>query len=201
MQEQVLDNEDLIHITETVRGNTASFEYIIDKYKSCIYSLCLRMTGNRHESDDLTQEIFLKAFKNLKQYNIEYKFLNWLYTLALNVIRNHQRREKILRFLPLGNKYKNEDGEEENFEPVDKDSSDIGKPQAGLAAEWTEKMIMSLSPVLRITFMLRYVHNLKYDEISDILGISINTVKVHLNRARIFLFEKYSKKYNETFLP
>ena len=201
MQDQDIDKEELSHITQTVRGDAGAFGYIIDKYKDCIYGLCLKMTGSRHDADDLTQEIFLKSFKNLKQYNVQYKFLNWLYTLALNIIRNHLRRKKILSFLPLGNTFKNDDGGEITFEPEDKNSAAPGKPQAGLAAQFTEKMIMSLSPVLRSTFVLRYVHNLKYDEIASISGISINNVKVHLNRARTFLYDKFSEQYNETFLP
>jgi len=201
MQDQGIDKEELSRIAETVRGDAASYGYIVDKYKDCIYGLCLKMTGSRHEADDLTQEIFLKSFKNLKQYSVQYKFINWLYTLALNIIRNHLRRKRILSFFPLGNRFQNDDGEEIVFEPEDKNGAAPGKPQAELAAQWTEKIIMSLSPVLRATFVLRYVDNLKYDEIASILGVSINTVKVHLNRARTFLFDKYSKQYDETFLP
>ena len=79
MQDQGIDKEELSRIAETVRGDAASYGYIVDKYKDCIYGLCLKMTGSRHEADDLTQEIFLKSFKNLKQYSVQYKFINWLY--------------------------------------------------------------------------------------------------------------------------
>jgi len=201
MQDQNLDREELLHIAETVRGNTVSFGYIVEKYKDYIYNLCLRMTGNRHEAEDLTQEAFLKSFKNLKQYNVQYKFSNWLYTLTLNIVRNHLRRKKVLSFLPFGKTGENEDGEETYSEPAAAEDRPAGKPVSGAAEEWTEKLVMSLSPSLRPAFILRYMHDLKYDEIAGILGIPVNTVKVHLNRAHTYLYEKYYKEYSETFLP
>ncbi|MHB9155574.1 MAG: RNA polymerase sigma factor [Endomicrobiales bacterium] len=200
-KEEDLDKEELLRIADTVRGNTVSFGYIVDKYKDRMFDLCLRMAGNRQEAEDLTQETFLKAFKNLKQYGVQYKFSTWLYTLALNTVRNHLRRKKILSFFPLGKTVENEDGEETTFEPPERSGALPGKPASELAEQWTEKLVMSLSPALRPAFVLRYVHDLKYEEISSILGVPVNTVKVHLNRARTYLYDRFRQEYNETFLP
>ena len=200
MQEQEPDKEELLSIAETLRGNTVSFGYIVDKYKDYIYNLCFRMTGNRHEAEDLTQEVFLKSFRNLKQYNVQYKFSNWLYTIGLNVVRNHLRRKKIISFLPFEKTVENQEGEETRYEASFGENDPAGKQKPEAAEKWTEKLVMALSPSLRPVFMLRHIYDLKYEEISSILEIPINTVKVHLNRARKCLYDKYYKEYNETFV-
>lgn len=193
------DKEELSSIAETVRGNTASFGYIVNKYKDYIYDLCYRMTGSRQEAEDLTQEAFLRALRNLSYYNMRFKFSNWLYTIALNIIRNHLRRKKILSFVPLGRTFISKDGDEIYIEPEDKEAGKQVEWPREMIGKWTEKLVMALSPALRPAFVLRHMHDMKYEEIASILGLPVNTVKVHLNRARTYLYQKYHIEYDETF--
>jgi RNA polymerase sigma-70 factor (ECF subfamily) len=115
-------------------------------------------------------------------------------------VRNHLRRKKIISFLPFERTVENEDGEETRYEALAEENDPVAKQKLGNAEKWTEKMVMALSPSLRPVFMLRYVYDKKYDEISSILDIPINTVKVHLNRARKYLYDKFYQEYNETFM-
>ena len=74
-------------------GNTEAFSYLVEKYKNLIYQLALRMTGNYHDSEDIAQEAFIKAYRSLHQYNPNYSFSSWLHKIALNTIRDKMRRK------------------------------------------------------------------------------------------------------------
>lgn len=194
----ITDTNDLTLVKNTLDGDPSAFGSIIDKYKDYIYDLTRRMTGNSADADDLTQETFLKAYKELGKFRIEYKFSNWLYTIALNLARNFLRRKKLVSFLSLD--FKKDDEETLVIPVADKTYSDLesgGKEE--IAKKLFERFTMSLSPSLRAAFILRYKHNLSVDDISKTLQIPSATAKVKLHRARNYLFSKFRNEVNETF--
>lgn len=191
------ETNDLTLLKNTLDGDTSAFGIIIDKYKDYIYDLMLRMTGNFDDAADLTQETFLKAYKELKKFKIEYKFSNWLYTIALNLARNFLRRKKLVSFLSLD--FKKDDEETLVIPVADKTYSNLeSENKEELAKKMFEKLTMSLSPSLRAAFILRYKHNLSVDDISKTLQIPPATAKVKLHRARNYLFSKFKDKVDET---
>jgi RNA polymerase sigma factor (sigma-70 family) len=89
---------DRIHklVQEILLGRRGLFAELVEEFERPVFSLALRMTGSPSDAEDLSQEIFVRAWLNLDKYEPQKKFFTWLYTLALNVIRNHLKK-KILR--------------------------------------------------------------------------------------------------------
>ena len=81
------EGQDLI--ARVCRGEQTAFAVLVDAYAKPIFNLAFRMTGNHQDADDLAQETFLRAYQKLNRFDSEKKFFTWLYTIALNIIRNH----------------------------------------------------------------------------------------------------------------
>ena len=87
--------DDLKIIESCLLGNTQTFSRLIDNYKNMVYNLAYRMSNNPHESEDISQEAFLRAFQSLARFNPSYKFSTWLYQITLNIIRDKSKRKEI----------------------------------------------------------------------------------------------------------
>lgn len=83
-------NDDQV-IAVVLKGDADAFRLIVEKYEKPIFNLMYRTTGNREEAADLAQDAFLRAYENIKKYKIGKKFYSWLYTIALNIARDHMR--------------------------------------------------------------------------------------------------------------
>src|SRR5450759_237698 len=81
-------------VARVLKGDRQAYALLVEEYKSHIYNLAYRMTGNSEDADDLTQETFIRAYQHLWRYDPSKKFFTWLYTLALNLIRNHFKKNK-----------------------------------------------------------------------------------------------------------
>ena len=88
--------KDIDIIRRVLEGNRDSYALIVDKYKGPIFNLTYRMTGSYDDASDLAQETFIRAYKNLSRFNTEKKFFTWLYTISLNLIRNHLKERNFL---------------------------------------------------------------------------------------------------------
>jgi len=149
-------------------------------YKGKVHSLAIYMLGDPGMAEDLTQEIFLKVFRDLKAFRFESSFSSWLYRLAtntcLNALRNRRSRREV-------------DIEAAAGTPVEFDSGGSLEQQrmSQQAQQAVEKAILSLKPPLRVVVVLRYIENLSYNEISKVLSCSEGTVASRLSRAHRLL--------------
>ncbi|HNR64991.1 MAG TPA: sigma-70 family RNA polymerase sigma factor, partial [Atribacterota bacterium] len=82
----------------------------MEKYKNLVYKLALRMTGNYHDSEDIAQESFLRAYRSLHQYNPNYSFSSWLYKITLNIIKDRMRKKDYA--IPFSASHPEQDPEE-----------------------------------------------------------------------------------------
>lgn len=184
-----MDEEDLTIIKEVLNGNTESFARIIDKYKDDVFTLAVRMTGDTAEAEDISQETFIKAYKKLKSFNPRWKFKNWLYTIATNLARDKLRKKKFA-FSSLDHMTTTEEGEELSQEP----SNDSYDPKNILIEKEQKERIIravnSLPEKYHRVIVLRYMENLSYEEISQIMKCPLGTVKTLLFRAQKMLSEK-----------
>ena len=180
-------------VGECLNGKTTAFEAIIDRYQKPIYNLCYRMTGSREEAADLSQEAFFNAFQNLSRYSPRQKFFSWLYTIALNLCRNHLRRKKILRWFSL-----DQGAEKEGRRPMEHAAS-TPSPEENLETKEKEtllkELIESLPPGQKSIMVLKFNDHLPDSEICAIAGISENNLRVQLHKAKKRLFEEYRKKF------
>jgi len=173
------NSEALSIIDRFKKGDEAAFEELILKYQDRIYNLCRHMLGNTHNAEDAAQDTFVKAYRNLKNFKPESSLYTWLYRIAVNTCLDYKKRpffESLFR--------KSDKGDEFVSEP----SSHWPSPerlyeskQIGLALH---RSIRKLSPKLRTAIILKEIEGLSYEEIADILEVSIGTVKSRISRAR-----------------
>jgi len=170
--------DDLPLIARFKDGDSTAFEELVLKSQDRIYNLCRNMLGNTHDAEDAAQDTFIKAYQKLKDFNPKASLYTWLYRIAVNTCLDYKKRPFFESF------FKKSKGEE--F--VDELSSDWPSPeklyeskQIGLALH---NSIRKLPSKLRTAIVLKEIEGLSYEEIADILEVSIGTVKSRISRAR-----------------
>jgi RNA polymerase sigma-70 factor (ECF subfamily) len=175
------DADDLEAIRAVLEGDEAAFRLLVEKYSSSIVNLAYRMTGSSVEAEDLAQDAFLQAYANLADFRVGARFHPWLYTIALNLCRNHLRRKALVRWISL------EDGAPDASLSRDVHGTAPNPEQALLARESEERLhkaIQELPTKYREVFVLRQSEGLSYEEIAQITALPLGTVEVRLFRAR-----------------
>jgi RNA polymerase sigma-70 factor (ECF subfamily) len=168
-------------IERAKQGDAEAFEYLYGLHKRRVYSLCLRMTSNAAEAEDLTQEAFLQLFRKIGTFRGESAFSTWLHRMAVNVVLM-QLRKKSLPVVPLDDTLETED-ESPKKEP--------GAPDIRLAGAvdrlQLQRAIDHLPPGYRTIFVLHDVEGFEHNEIADLVGCSIGNSKSQLHKARLKL--------------
>ncbi len=186
-------------LKKAAAGDPNAFEQLVVKYQTQVYNLCLRMTGNPEDAADMTQETFLKAWRNLEGFHGEAAFSTWLYRLASNACLDYLRSVKRRPVLPLT--VSDDDGEEQTVDIADSTSS----PEEALISkeerELLQEAMSSLDPEQRQILTLRVVNDLSYTEIAQVLSLKEGTVKSRLARARNNLRKKLEKIGNKSDPP
>lgn len=169
-------------IEQAKGGNAEAFEALYGFHKRRVYSLCLRMTGNTAQAEDLTQEAFLQLYRKIGTFRGESAFSTWLHRMAVNVVLM-QLRKKGLPEVSL----------DEMLEPQHDDGPkrDIGARDNVLAGSVDrvnlERAIAGLPPGYRVVFMLHDVEGYEHNEIAEMMGCSIGNSKSQLHKARLKL--------------
>jgi RNA polymerase sigma-70 factor (ECF subfamily) len=177
------DADDLEAIRRVLSGQQDAFRVLVDKYGHSIYNLALRMTGSPADAEDLAQDAFVQAFTRLRDFRVGSRFHPWLYTIALNLCRNHLRRKALLRWLPLQGAAR-EDNQGRDVDPPEPSSSPEGRVLEQDAETRLQAAIHALPEKYREVFLLRQAHGLSYEEITEVTGLPLGTVEVRLFRAR-----------------
>jgi len=169
-------------------GDTACFGELIERWQRRIYGFICRYVGNTDDAQDLTQDTFTKAYKNLDRLADPERFSSWLYTIALNECRMRFRRKRKIQLVALPE----EDGEVVPIPLQDQAAS----PEAKLAVKEDIQVLREafngLPEEQREVILMKEYQDLKFHEISDILGIPLSTVK-----SRMYLGLKTLKKLME----
>lgn len=170
-------------IDRAKQGDAAAFEVLYNLHKRRVYSLCLRMTTNTAEAEDLTQEAFLQLFRKIGTFRGESAFSTWLHRMAVNVVLM-QLRKKGLQVVPL---------EDENEGEEEAPKKDYGAQDSVLAGSidrlQLKNAIDRLPPGYRSIFVLHDVEGFEHNEIAEIVGCSIGNSKSQLHKARMKLRE------------
>lgn len=169
-------------IKRAAKGDADAFEQLVLTYQTPIYNLCLRMIGNPEDAADLTQEAFIKAWKNLGGFQFESAFSTWLYRLASNTCLDHLRSVK--RRPQVSLTAEDSDGETQTMDFPDPAPS----PEAAVIVKEEQELLARAMDALdeqqRQILTLRAVNELSYAEIAELLGIKEGTVKSRLARTR-----------------
>ena len=169
-------------IERSKQGDAEAFQALYDRHKRRVYSLCLRMTANTAEAEDLAQEAFLQLFRKIGTFRGESAFSTWLHRLSVNVVLMHLRK-KSLPVVSL----------EETTQNTEEDSPkrDFGAEDLSLAGSidrlQLQKAVESLPPGYRTIFVLHDVEGYEHNEIAGIVGCSIGNSKSQLHKARMKL--------------
>jgi len=163
-----------------------AFEELVDRYKSRLVNLIYRMLGDQNEAEDLVQETFLRVWTHRQDYDFSYCLSTWIYTIALNLAKNELRKRRKFKFFSLL------DMSEKGIE--------IPDPKLGPSAlgHMLEGAIAKLPVTYKEAFMLRDVEQLPYEEVAQILGVPLGTVKSRVNRARAVLKDELKPKLEQT---
>ncbi|MEI8061682.1 MAG: RNA polymerase sigma factor [bacterium] len=160
------------------------FEDVLSEYATPVYSFCVRLIGNEDDAKDLSQDIFVKIWRNLEKYDASKSLKAWIFTIARNTCYDWLRKKKNLVFSQM-NTASGGDDEPVNFEETIHDEKPL-QDELFIQkenAERVEKAIKILPQDQLEVVILHYTENLSFDEIAQILGKSINTVKSQNRRA------------------
>jgi RNA polymerase sigma-70 factor, ECF subfamily len=164
-------------------GSFEAQRELYEWYKAKVYSLAIYLTGDVEMARDLTQEIFIKVFRDLPAFRCESSFNSWLYRLATNTCLNALRSRRTRREVCI---------EEVLGTPAEIDTNcSLEQQQVDRSTrQAVRRAILSLKPPLRAVIVLRYIENLSYQEIAEALSCSEGTVASRLSRAHRLLESK-----------
>ena len=169
-------------IDRAKQGDAGSFEVLYSLHKRRVYSLCLRMTGNTTEAEDLTQEAFLQLYRKIGTFRGESAFSTWLHRLAVNVVLMQLRKKGLNEVsLEASMDPQQEDGPKRDFGARD------GVLTGAIDRVNLERAIESLPPGYRVIFVLHDVEGYEHNEIAEMMGCSIGNSKSQLHKARMKL--------------
>jgi RNA polymerase sigma-70 factor (ECF subfamily) len=157
-----------------------AFNDLIERYKRQVFSLIYRLVQNPSDAEDLAQETFIKAFRNLSSYDTQYAFHTWLFKITHNTTIDFLRKNKTW-LVSI---------DEDSIEIEDAEPSPEEHMEIALRSELVEKVLTAVPAPYREVLILRYQQEIPCAEIAMILGIPEGTVKVRLFRARGIMKQK-----------
>jgi RNA polymerase sigma-70 factor (ECF subfamily) len=174
------DDAELVRLT--LSGDADAFGILVERYRVRLYRFIARYTNDAEDARDVTQEVFLKVHTALDSYDPTYKFSTWLFRIAGNAAIDHLRRRKV-RPLPL-ELPQGEDGEPRIAEPREKRPDPLEDLTRRRQREALAEAIGRLPDDYRELISLRHYGEMAYEEIAELKGMPLGTVKNKLFRAR-----------------
>lgn len=167
-------------VLTAVSGREAAFEELVRRYQRPIASYVYRMVGDYDAALDLTQEVFIKVYNSLSRYRSEFKFSTWIYKIAHNTAIDHLRRHTVRdQILTTGG-----DGTRSEIAVESRRLTPEQESEREERRSEIESVVQSLPAAYRELIVLRHSHDLSYDEIAEVTGLPLGTVKNRLFRAR-----------------
>jgi RNA polymerase sigma-70 factor, ECF subfamily len=187
-----LSDEELI--TEFQQNNTVkAFEILVQRYKNPLTNFVYRFLGDYEECADVVQETMIKFYRNKDSYKSIAKFSTWIYTIAGNLARTEYQRKRRRQFFSI-NSY---DEENKNHEIPDESYRPDVITDSGIKDKIIQNALLKISTSYREAVILRDIQELSYEEIAEIMGITVGTVKSKINRGRAQLQRLLKHIYNE----
>ena len=169
-------------VSRAVAGREQGFEELVRRYQRPIVAYVYRMVGDYDAALDLTQDVFIRVYGSLARYRPEFKFSTWIYRIAHNAAIDHLRRQGVARTEEL----EHSSDETGTFErpladarPTPEQESERAERRAEI-----EEVVQALAPAYRELIVLRHALDMSYDEIAEVTGLPLGTVKNRIFRAR-----------------
>ena len=183
------DAEDVRLMRLVSQGDTSAFEELIERHQALVAGTVARMLSSNSDVEDIAQQVFIRVWKSARRYVPRAKFTTWLLKITRNLVFNELRRTKRHAHVPLQSK----PGAE--YPPL-KDETNLGPDASLLESELQrtiEDAILQLPETQRMALVLRRYEQLSYEQIAEVLDLSVPAVKSVLFRARSELRSRLSK--------
>ncbi|ACY49500.1 RNA polymerase, sigma-24 subunit, ECF subfamily [Rhodothermus marinus DSM 4252] len=177
---QRLSDEDLMSLFQA--GTLEAFDILVSRYKDPLANYLYRFLGDPKEVEDLLQETFMRVYRNRHSYRRIAKFSTWLYTIAGNLARSEYRKRKRRRVYSLQSV--NRDEEEYEVEIPDETFAPDRHTESTIQDRYIQEALKQIPEEFREVVVLRDVQQLSYEEIAEITGLPMGTVKSRINRGR-----------------
>ncbi len=177
-----MEHHEIHDIDRARNGDHQAFRSIVEQYKIGVYSVAYDLAGNRHDAEDLTQEVFIKAFRSLKSFRGDAKLSSWLYRIAVNTHLN-KTRKKALSSMNLQEDFSLQASNADAFSGKDFSGNPEKSAESTMIQIHIKKALNVLAPKERAVFTLRHYQDLPLKEIALTLEVAEGTVKSLLFRA------------------
>lgn len=176
--EKLSDEELILSFQE---GDERSYNEIIKRYKDRLVNFIFRYTGSFDDSQDIVQDTFVKVYVSKHLYKEIAKFSTWIYTIAINLAKTRVIKRSRFKIFSLSDIY---DDEEKDFDIPDDAYSPEIEVNSKIQDKYIQKALLKISENYRKLIILRDVEDFSYEEISEMTGLPMGTVKSRINRGR-----------------
>jgi RNA polymerase sigma-70 factor (ECF subfamily) len=189
-----LDKNDIVLAVKAQKGDREAFGVLVENFQTRIYSFCYQFFRDRDIATEMAQETFLRAYRYIKKYDSKRKFSTWIYSIAKNICIDEKRKMDRSRTVPI-----------DDVNPstiLSGEQSYHLKDPSQISLHLEDRMLLEdaitrLPEKYRTAIILCYFQELPYQEIADILNLSLNLVKVRIFRAKKQLLEILKEKQGE----
>ncbi len=182
MQDEAINNL----IKQAQGGDTSAFEKLIQRHEKIVFNIAYKMLSNAEDVKDISQDVFVKVYKNLPKFDGKSAFSTWIYRITVNTCIDEIRKRKGKETYSMDEEF---EGDENSMSRQYEDEGPT--PEEALIADEKKKMIMDgisrLSQEHKTVIVLRDIEGFSYTEITEITGMTLGTVKSRLARARLQL--------------
>jgi RNA polymerase sigma-70 factor, ECF subfamily len=188
------DEADLARMTRLIEGDDLALNELMERWQKPLLSFILRYVSNEVDSIELAQETFVRVYQNRHRFNFKSKFSTWLFTIGVNLCRNHARWRNRHSTIPLESAQQTDRVSRQNF-AVSHEETPLHLMERSELARQVREAIEELPHELKTVVLFYEYENLSYDEIEKILGCTKKAVETRLYRARKLLRKKLAEFY------
>lgn len=180
------NEEDLALMAAVAKGDEAAFAKLVEKHQRAVLGTIAKMTNQSPDTEDIAQQVFIRLWKSAKRYQPRAKFTTFLFTITRNLVFNATRKKSRRKEHSLNE-------QEDEWHQAIEDQNTQSRPDKSIAQaelrEMIDQAISSLPEKQRLAVVLRRYEKMPYEEIADVLELSVSAVKSQLFRARAALRE------------
>ncbi len=189
-----MDKGDAALARKVQKGDREAFGEIVERFQARIFSFCYQFFRDRDIATEMTQETFLRAYRYIKKYDPKRKFSTWIYSIAKNICIDEKRKMDRSRTLPI-------DEISSSSVQMSQESQHLKDPSQ-ISQHLEDRMLLEeaiarLPVKYRTALILCYFQEMPYQEIADVLGLSLNLVKVRIFRAKKQLLELLRDRHED----
>lgn len=193
--------QDALLLEALKEGTEDAYETLIARFQQPVYNLVYRLLDNPADACDVVQDVFLKIFRNIGSFRGQSSLKTWIYRIAFNEAYNHRRWFSRHKKQEIG--LEPEDASYPNYNDI---LPDTGRSAFEIVSDhetqqFIEEALSEVNPAFRVAVVLRDIEDLSYEEIADILQVSLGTVKSRILRGRDALRKALAGKMSPELLP